>query len=179
MPKMNCWEFHMCGREPGGKHVSELGVCPAAVETSIDGFNQGKNGGRACWSISGTLCDGKVQSKFSDKLEACKKCRFFKLVLLQQGCKLQDTREIRRTLLLEDLKRDLGEDYKEKLDLKIRALKGRRENMPKLNCWRKADMADNIPPENHKSCGNRQWSKTPSHSHRCASAIRPDGANSR
>lgn len=135
MGKMNCWEFHMCGREPGGIHVSELGVCPAAVETSLDGFNQGKNGGRACWSISGTLCDGEVQGKFSDKLEACKKCSFFELVVLQQGRELRDTREIRRTLLLENLKRELGEDYKEKLDLKIRTLKGRRKNMPKLNCW--------------------------------------------
>lgn len=125
----------MCGREPGGEHVAEYGVCPAAVETSIDGFNQGKNGGRACWAVSGTMCDGKVQGNFLKKMEACKKCSFFRLVVLQQGRKLQDTREIRRAILLEALKRELGEDYKEHLDLKIRALKRRRENTPKLNCW--------------------------------------------
>jgi hypothetical protein len=135
MAKMNCWEFHLCGREPGGDNVSEFGICPAATETSLDGTNLGKSGGRACWAISGTFCEGKVQGTFAMKLNDCKKCGFFKLVLMQQGCKLQDTREIRRALILADLKRNVGEKYKDHLNLKIRPLKGRWENLPKANCW--------------------------------------------
>ncbi len=135
MPKLNCWEFHACGREPGGDNVGEFGICPAALETSIDGFNQGDRGGRACWALSGTFCEGQIQGTFAAKLNDCKQCSFFKLVRLQQGCKLQDTREIRRTLILADLKREVGKKYKNLLNLEIRPLKGRRENMPKVNCW--------------------------------------------
>jgi hypothetical protein len=135
MAKMNCWEFHMCGREPGGDNVSEFGICPATTETSLDGSNLGRSGGRACWAISGTFCEGKVQGTFATKLNDCKKCGFFKLVLMQQGCKLQDTREIRRILILADLKCHVGKKHKDHLDLKIRPLKGRRENLPKANCW--------------------------------------------
>jgi hypothetical protein len=135
MSKMNCWEFHMCGREPGGNNVSEFGICPAAVEKSIDGFNQGKKGGRACWAVSGTFCEGKVQGTFAAKREDCKKCSFFKLVQMQQGRKFHDTREIRRVLILAELKRRVGEKFKEHLNLAIRPLKGRLENKPKANCW--------------------------------------------
>ncbi|MBW1827057.1 MAG: hypothetical protein JRI78_08720 [Deltaproteobacteria bacterium] len=115
--------------------MSEYGICPAARDTSLDGMNQGKSGGRACWAISGTLCEGKVQGTFAVKLSDCKQCSFFKLVLMQQGGKLQDTREIRRALLLTDLKRHVGEKYKDHLNLKIRPLRGRWENLPKVNCW--------------------------------------------
>lgn len=135
MAKMNCWEFNKCGREPGGDNVSEYGICPAARDTSLDGMNQGKSGGRACWAISGTLCEGKVQGTFAMKLSDCKQCSFFKLVLMQQGCKLQDTREIRRALILGDLKRHVGKKYKDHLNLNIRTLRGRWENLPKANCW--------------------------------------------
>lgn len=135
MSKMNCWEFYLCGREPGGHNVSEFGICPAALETNIDGFNQGKNGGRACWAISGTFCEGKVQGTFGTKLSDCRQCSFFKLVQMQQGCKLQDTREIRRTLILADLKRQVGIKFKDHLNLQIRPLKRRWENSPKANCW--------------------------------------------
>jgi hypothetical protein len=135
MSKMNCWEFNVCGREPGGDNVSEFGICPAALETSIDGINQGKKGGRACWAISGTFCEGKIQGTFAAKLNDCKQCNFFKLVQMQQGCKLQDTREIRRVLMLADLKRKVGKKYEDHLNLEIRPLKGRRENTPKANCW--------------------------------------------
>jgi hypothetical protein len=76
MAKMNCWEFNKCGREPGGDNVSEYGICPAARDTSLDGMNQGKSGGRACWAISGTLCEGKVQGTFAVKLSDCKQCSF-------------------------------------------------------------------------------------------------------
>ena len=41
----NCWEFKNCGRQPGGSNVNDLGLCPAATDTSSDGLNRGKNGG--------------------------------------------------------------------------------------------------------------------------------------
>jgi hypothetical protein len=47
--KMNCWQVKKCGREPGGGNEAQLGVCPAATETALQGVNGGKNGGRACW----------------------------------------------------------------------------------------------------------------------------------
>jgi len=32
MSKKNCWEVMNCGRQTGGTKVSEMGVCPAAIE---------------------------------------------------------------------------------------------------------------------------------------------------
>jgi hypothetical protein len=83
--KLNCWEFMDCGRQPGGKHTGELGVCPAASETKVDGINGGKNAGRFCWYIAGTFCSGKVQGTFAAKFEDCLKCPFLREVLRQEG----------------------------------------------------------------------------------------------
>jgi hypothetical protein len=83
--KMNCWEFKNCGRQPGGSNVDELGVCPAAADTSSDGKNDGKNAGRCCWRIAGTFCDGKVQGTWASKIENCANCDFFKKVQLEEG----------------------------------------------------------------------------------------------
>ncbi len=78
--KLNCWEFQKCGREPNGNRVDELGVCPAALDTSFDGINRGKNGGRVCWAIAGTFCEGEIQGAFADKRDSCVNCQFFKMV---------------------------------------------------------------------------------------------------
>ena len=75
--KVNCWEFLKCGREPGGKRVVEEGVCPAPVETSVDGINGGRNGGRCCWAVAGTLCFGKVQGTYAKKNKDCLDCGFY------------------------------------------------------------------------------------------------------
>ncbi|MBW2604312.1 MAG: hypothetical protein JRE28_08350 [Deltaproteobacteria bacterium] len=100
MSKKNCWEFLMCGREPGGDNVSEFGICPATLEKSLDGINQGKNGGRACWAISGTFCFGRVQEGFSSKKCDCERCDFYQLVQLEQGDKFLNTRNIRQQYTL-------------------------------------------------------------------------------
>ena len=73
----NCWEFEKCGREPYGENVRELGVCPAALETKLDGVHGGKNAGRACWVVAGTFCNGGVQGVFAQKYESCKDCNFY------------------------------------------------------------------------------------------------------
>ncbi len=78
--KLNCWEYSKCGREPDGKKVDELGVCPAAVDASFDSINSGENGGRVCWAIAGTFCEGKIQGAFTDKRDSCVNCEFFKMV---------------------------------------------------------------------------------------------------
>ena len=92
--KKNCWEFKKCGRQPGGLKSGELGVCPAAIETRTDGINAGKNGGRACWVLAGTLCGGKAQGTFAMKLVDCLKCEFYKLVLQEEGSNYQNARDI-------------------------------------------------------------------------------------
>lgn len=83
--RMNCWEVKNCGRERGGAKVAELGVCPAAIETSTDGLNGGKNGGRICWAVTGTFCGGKVQGSFAEKQLSCMTCDFFKQVKEEEG----------------------------------------------------------------------------------------------
>lgn len=80
MAKKNCWEFKNCGRQPNGSKVADLGICSAATETRVNGMNNGVNGGRACWAITGTLCGGKVQGSFATKLTNCMACDFYQLV---------------------------------------------------------------------------------------------------
>ncbi len=83
--KMNCWEFKNCGREPGGKNVGALGVCPAATDSRLHGVHGGKNGGRTCWVIAGTLCEGKVQGTFGVKYKNCEQCDFYKKIRQEEG----------------------------------------------------------------------------------------------
>ncbi|MFW9800624.1 MAG: two-CW domain-containing protein [Candidatus Thorarchaeota archaeon] len=84
MARLNCWEFKKCGRESGGLKADELGVCPAAVESSTNGLNNGTNGGRLCWAIAGTLCGGKVQAEFASKIANCVECDFYNKVLNEE-----------------------------------------------------------------------------------------------
>ncbi|MGA7878649.1 MAG: hypothetical protein WCA08_23515, partial [Desulfoferrobacter sp.] len=69
--QVNCWEYKQCGRQPGGKNVHELGVCPAATDASFDGINCGMNAGRICWAVAGTCCGGKIQGTFAEKRVSC------------------------------------------------------------------------------------------------------------
>jgi len=94
MVKNNCWEFMNCGREPGGILVNELGVCPAAVEKKLDEINQGKNGGRSCWGVSGTMCFGYVEGSFAKKIGNCLQCEFFKVVQQEEGSNWVGTKDI-------------------------------------------------------------------------------------
>ncbi len=90
MAKLNCWEFKKCGREPGGAKVAQLGVCAAAAETRTDGVNGGKNGGRICWAVTGTLCGGKVQGTFARKIANClMDCAFFRATMKEERKNLE------------------------------------------------------------------------------------------
>jgi hypothetical protein len=87
MSKKNCWEVKRCGRQTGGNKVEELGVCPAAQETRVDGLHGGKNAGRVCWAVAGTFCEGKVQGNYSQKIGNCVNCDFYKQVRQEEGAK--------------------------------------------------------------------------------------------
>jgi len=84
MSKLNCWEITQCGREPGGIKTAELEVCPAALDTSCNGINSGKNAGRICWAIAGTFCGGEVQGSFAEKRVSCLGCEVFKQVKAEE-----------------------------------------------------------------------------------------------
>ncbi|OFX83360.1 MAG: hypothetical protein A2W99_11870 [Bacteroidetes bacterium GWF2_33_16] len=98
--KSNCWEHKKCGREPGGFKANQLGVCPASLEKKVDKINNGKNGGRSCWAVAGTLCGGVVQGTFSMKLENCINCDFYQLVYKEEkgSVNYKTTREIIQVL---------------------------------------------------------------------------------
>ena len=83
--KANCWEYKMCGRAPGGVMAEQLGVCPVALESRLDGVHGGQNAGRACWVVAGTFCGGKAGGTFSQKLPTCEKCKFYVLVRSEES----------------------------------------------------------------------------------------------
>ncbi len=80
MSKVNCWEHKKCGRQPGGSKEKDLGTCPVTIHGEIDGAHGGKNGGRACWVIAGSLCGGKIQGTYAQKLTNCWRCDFMNKV---------------------------------------------------------------------------------------------------
>lgn len=80
MERINCWEYKACGREPGGKVAVHKGVCPAATEQNFSGLHGGRASGRACWLVAGTLCGGKPQGTFAQKIGTCEMCDFFRKV---------------------------------------------------------------------------------------------------
>jgi signal transduction histidine kinase len=62
--KTQCWEFMQCGREKNCE-----AKCPA-----------NPNFGRICWAVAGTLCAGKVQGTFAQKITSCRNCDFYRHV---------------------------------------------------------------------------------------------------
>jgi hypothetical protein len=78
--KKNCWELKNCGREPGGGKTNDMGVCPASTNSRLHGVHGGINSGRACWVVSGTMCDGEIQGTFANKFSSCKQCEVCLLV---------------------------------------------------------------------------------------------------
>ncbi|MCI5137283.1 MAG: hypothetical protein D3922_02440 [Candidatus Electrothrix sp. AR1] len=75
--KLNCWEFKKCGREPGGRNVSQYGVCSIPVAIDRDGINGGKNGGRACWMWRELACIKIMQKCSVQEIRECRECDFY------------------------------------------------------------------------------------------------------
>lgn len=94
MKKLNCWEFKKCGRELGGENALTLEVCPAAINVLLDGVHGGTNAGRACWTVAGTMCNGKVQGTFAKKIINCGSCDFYLTVRTEEGENLEMTIEL-------------------------------------------------------------------------------------
>jgi hypothetical protein len=82
---MNCWEYINCGREVGGANVDEMGICPAALPCELEGTNNGSFGGRICWAVAGTLCDGAASHNSARKLSTCLECDFLNQVHLEES----------------------------------------------------------------------------------------------
>lgn len=83
--KLNGWEFKKCGREAGGVNAEELGVCPATTAEKLNAVHGGKNAGRTCWVVAGTMCKGRVQGTFANKYQDCYLCDFFRAVKEEEG----------------------------------------------------------------------------------------------
>lgn len=96
--KLNCWEYRNCGREPGGRNNGSKGACPAATDTRLDGVHGGKNAGRACWAMGGTLCEGNPQDDFARRFKNCHACEFFKAVVSEEGAGFVFTVKLREML---------------------------------------------------------------------------------
>ena len=94
----NCWEIKKCGRQPGGPLVLNLGICPAALESSLEGVHGGVKCGRACWIVTGTLCNMKIQGTFNEKKERCVSCDFYILVKEEEGPNFQVSDELMKKL---------------------------------------------------------------------------------
>jgi len=85
MERGNCWEVKKCGREPGGANIGRLGVCPAALPIEYDGVNQGKEAGRFCWAVAGTLSGGQGLGTCVRRPRTCLVCEFLKQVIEEEG----------------------------------------------------------------------------------------------
>lgn len=59
----------------------------------MNGTNGGKNGGRGCWGLVGTLCGGKEQGSFAKAMD-CLKCDFYRLVGMEEGPNYVTAREM-------------------------------------------------------------------------------------
>ncbi|MCK4911519.1 MAG: hypothetical protein KAR83_07740 [Thermodesulfovibrionales bacterium] len=83
--KKNCWEYMKCGQESALDGSTGLSICPALREESLDGIHGGRNAGRACWVIAGTMCGGKPQGVFAEKFGRCVMCDFYKKVRSEEA----------------------------------------------------------------------------------------------
>jgi hypothetical protein len=59
-----CWAEKNCPHQ-------KRALCPA-YELNL---------GRLCWFVNGTLCDGKPQKSWEKKLEKCRQCEIFEILL--------------------------------------------------------------------------------------------------
>ena len=85
MRKKNCWEFKLCGRQPGGGKELEFGVCPVALATEFNKTNNGVNAGRYCWNVDSSFCEFQTYGTFAQKSDICSQCAFMERVKDEEG----------------------------------------------------------------------------------------------
>ena len=85
--KINCWEFMGCGLHMNRDLIGdgEAALCPACCDKKRKGLHGGKNAGRACWLVSGTLCGGTRQETDKQKHDICMPCDFYALVIDEEN----------------------------------------------------------------------------------------------
>ncbi|HUI45336.1 MAG TPA: hypothetical protein VL122_05030 [Nitrospirota bacterium] len=71
----------------GGHKAAEFGICPVTTLQTLDGVHGGENAGRACWAIAGSLCGGRIQGTFAQKLQNCWRCEVMNLVKKEENPK--------------------------------------------------------------------------------------------
>ncbi|MBI4844808.1 MAG: sensor histidine kinase [Nitrospirae bacterium] len=69
--KIKCWEFHKCGVEKA----------EGAAEFRCAAY---PHYGRICWAVAGTFCGKRVSGAIAQKLGDCKKCEFYKKVVVRK-----------------------------------------------------------------------------------------------
>jgi PAS domain S-box-containing protein len=106
MNKKNCWELKKCGRELGGENARKLGTCPASINRRLNGLHGGKNAGRACWLVAGTMCERHVQGTFAHGYKDCRRCDFYALVKKEEGL------DFKMTVGLEEMLRESENRYR-------------------------------------------------------------------
>ena len=74
-----------CGREPNGFNMEKYGVCPATIDDTNNGINNGTNSGRYCWRVAGTLCDGEPHGIDVKRNGTCISCKFYNHVKRQES----------------------------------------------------------------------------------------------
>ena len=92
--KKNCWEVKNCGRHVGGMHEKDFGTCPAYSEVRLNGIHGGQNAGRACWIVEGTLCGGRVQGSYAEKLSNCVQCDFYSQVRKEETSRFKSSGDL-------------------------------------------------------------------------------------
>lgn len=88
--KLNCWEYQGCGFDVSHNGGTGSCACPSVTASAMHGANGGHNGGRSCWVIEGTMCDGDVAGDFEQKARTCRKCAFMQRVAVEEGLDFVD-----------------------------------------------------------------------------------------
>ncbi len=64
--KVNCWDYNNCEK-------ALRRDCPAYP-----------NAGRVCFVVEGTRCKGIMQGPYSEKINDCRECEFYKGMILKK-----------------------------------------------------------------------------------------------
>jgi len=57
----------------------EIKKCPMTIRQNCPAWEL--QIGQLCWFINGTMCQGKVQQDWSEKMKICRKCKVFKSMI--------------------------------------------------------------------------------------------------
>ena len=74
-----------CGKGLSKTGKGKCNSCPVASETSGNALNGGINGGRICWIIAETCCNGDVSCSDLHRKDSCFSCEFRYKVTMEEG----------------------------------------------------------------------------------------------